>query len=330
MDQDGTRQTNNLTSDPQVFSPPQPTASCPLLCDNEPAVLCSRPLTRTEAETHPARMHTGALSLWGSPRPAVRVQVMLAPSWPGAPCFSPFLRPWGRDQRRQSTGVRGTTETQYGLLGRCGGEAQAPHSQHALPELPCACDPWGPEARRSLPLAVFLLSESGVPGSPPLCAEWGDTLPQQRLRGWERQAGATTEAPATCPVLRPHAAVGAGAGCTDAPLLLGERLSLPCRPLGAFARKSALFPRPRNVVNFHPFFSCTVWCFHLTSTPVIACGCERIFLSCPPTCSSARICQAPGRRENVGESCVADSTGDSCRQDEGGRQGQRQEEMARG
>lgn len=42
--------------------------------------------------------------------------------------------------------------------------------------------PRGTRARRSPPPAVFLLSESGAPGSPPVCAEWSDTLPPQRLR----------------------------------------------------------------------------------------------------------------------------------------------------
>lgn len=111
-------------------------------------------------------MQTGAPSLWGPHGPPSEPSLCLALS--RSLLLSPSAAV-GQGPVRQSARVRGIAETPCCLQGRgrCrGGGPQPPVlSTRRLASL-CMW-PWGPEARRSLPLAVFLLSERGVPGSPP-------------------------------------------------------------------------------------------------------------------------------------------------------------------
>lgn len=164
--------------------------------------------------------------LWGSPRPPL----LLSPSAAA-----------GRGQRPQSAEPEEPLTLGAAWRAGRGAEGRVPR---------------GTRARRSPPPAVFLLSESGVPGSPPVCAEWSDTLPPQRLRRGSPGLEPRPSPPQPRePPARTPCSPGSGALC-----LSSARAHRAARVSGrSFWKPGSLLSR-------------TVWCLPLLeSTPAAGC-----------------------------------------------------------
>lgn len=164
--------------------------------------------------------------LWGSPRPP--------------PLLSPSAAA-GRGQRPQSAEPEEPLTLGAAWRAGRGAEGRVPR---------------GTRARRSPPPAVFLLSESGVPGSPPVCAEWSDTLPPQRLRRGSPGLEPRPSPPQPRePPARTPCSPGSGALC-----LSSARAHRAARVSGrSFWKPGSLLSR-------------TVWCLPvLESTPAAGC-----------------------------------------------------------